>query len=220
MLFGLFSNDVMTANTTLPQIKNKMFKKRKNKTKTKKLMHNNKADDYSSESSRSHAHLIRFADEVEVHEHCMVLGDHPDATTGPPTQLGWCYETKIDTLHDKSSKPVEPISEIKRRQIILASGATIKEIELAIYELQSVQLSRRDNLRSSINTPPQPLSFNRHTANLVKRAGSTKGYKATAIKGNKTVASKGYTATVATKRNAAVKQSYKDKSNKGIFIWR
>jgi hypothetical protein len=38
---------------------------------------------------------------IEIREHVLVLGDHPDCSHGPPVQLGWeCQQTTFQHVDD------------------------------------------------------------------------------------------------------------------------
>ena len=51
-------------------------------------------DSGNDSSSRHHCPSVRFGD-IEIREHAMILGDHPDAIDGPPVRVlnfgSWCW---------------------------------------------------------------------------------------------------------------------------------
>jgi len=92
---------------------------------------------------------VRFS-LVEVREYPVVLGDHPDCSSGPPLTLGWNVTNvslfDVDTYED--NHPRRKLSQMvmdyyKRVNILLAcAGYSRAELDSAIKEVERVKKMR------------------------------------------------------------------------------
>lgn len=113
----------------------------------------------------SHGRRISFTS-VDIQEHDLTLGDHPDCSYGPPTALDWTVKRRhsidIDDYEDDRSRdtgtnPRRPhrqmvINYIDRRDAIKNAGYTDKDIKLATKEKERTKELRKLT-RSHAKTP-------------------------------------------------------------------
>jgi hypothetical protein len=115
---------------------------------------------------------------IEIREHALVLGDHPDCSNGPPVQLGWeCQHTTFQHLDDYefSRRPRRHKGDLglnyhKRKSILMNDqGLTEKEINAATKQVA------KDKMRRDITKACMPFhiigdAVGSSTQRLLKRA--------------------------------------------------
>jgi hypothetical protein len=92
---------------------------------------------------------------VHVREFERVVGDHPEVKVGPPIALGWNYvtlspvllevydmERTLDSKRSSSSKAVERLTSIARKNILLEFGFTESDFRVAEQEVKLIQEQR------------------------------------------------------------------------------
>jgi hypothetical protein len=87
---------------------------------------------------------------IAIHEHGLVLGDHPDCSYGPPVQLGWeCSESKVHHIDDYElsvRRPRRHKSNLAinyyQRKHILSEHMSEKEIKQATRKVEKAKLNR------------------------------------------------------------------------------
>jgi hypothetical protein len=118
---------------------------------------------------------------IEIREHALVLGDHPDCSYGPPVQLGWgCQQTKVHQLDDYEFSRMPRrhrrdlgLNYYKRKSILMNDqGMTEKEINAATKQVA------KDKMRRDITKACMPFYIvgdvvGSSTQRLLKRAIKT-----------------------------------------------
>jgi hypothetical protein len=85
---------------------------------------------------------VMFDDEIEMHIHETVLGQHPDCPQdGPPIELGWKYNVKKGTLCD-SHHDIIHLNSIERQNKLKEYGFTQQQMDDAIKEVHRIHFNR------------------------------------------------------------------------------
>mmetsp|Transcript_31735 Transcript_31735/g.69711 ORF Transcript_31735/g.69711 Transcript_31735/m.69711 type:complete len:276 (-) Transcript_31735:1125-1952(-) len=121
--------------------------------------------DSSAQKKCSHGRRISFTS-VDIQEHDLTLGDHPDCSYGPPTALDWTVKRRHsididdyedDRCRDTGTNPRRPhrqmvINYIDRRDAIKNAGYTDEDIKLATKKKQRTKELRKKS-RTHAKTP-------------------------------------------------------------------
>ena len=87
---------------------------------------------------------VRFQSTVKVHRHQLILGDHPDVSSGVPLMLDWdVSESETSLLNDQHSTPVKLSAYV--RETIASAKHCKKELVNAREEVRSIKSSRQRN---------------------------------------------------------------------------
>jgi hypothetical protein len=110
-----------------------------------------------SDTSSSNFKQVRFGD-LTIREYPMVLGEHPNCSSGVPVQIGWepqsvstrnleLYEyMRGERRHGKRQLCI-PVQ--KRAQLLLRNGCSLEEIGAATLQVAETKKNRAETLRKT-----------------------------------------------------------------------
>jgi len=92
---------------------------------------------------------VRFDPVVRVHQHPLVLGDHPEVSTGVPLTLDWTVQDSLtDVLRDEESKP-RRLSPTLRKMIATETDGK-QRVRQAQDEVHLVRKSRQESCKKTL----------------------------------------------------------------------
>ena len=87
---------------------------------------------------------------VELHEHSIMLGCHPDVRRGAPTTISWCpmhsETTSVDEFeakHGPLRRPAFRMASTQRHEKLFRAGYTLEDLERVTAEIAEIQKSRQ-----------------------------------------------------------------------------
>lgn len=99
---------------------------------------------------------VQFSDQIMIQEYCIVLGDNPGCTSGPPIQLGWEIESSTvrnfqfyeffrspDRTHGRQLR----ISSQERLDMLISAGFTEDECHEATQQVKQDRKLRVESLK-------------------------------------------------------------------------
>jgi hypothetical protein len=110
----------------------------------------NESDSPTTSSTRKPIRSVEFGS-IEIRQHGLVLGDHPDCSYGPPVQLGWdCLERTVQHIEDyefsrgpRRRKNNLAINYYERKSLLKNNaGLTDEEIKQATKKVSKDKMRR------------------------------------------------------------------------------
>ena len=93
---------------------------------------------------------------VELHEHAIMLGCHPDVRKGAPTTISWCpihsETTSVDDFEAKQGprrRPAYRMASTQRQEKLFRAGYSLEDLEEVIAEIAEIQRSRKLSAREA-----------------------------------------------------------------------